>query len=242
MCLIKKKNSYQLDKSKLPYHIAFIIDGNGRWAKERGLPRSMGHKQGVVAVKQTIQDCYDIGIKQVSFFCFSTENWNRPKDEIDTLFQLLRDYINEDLLPYKQRGIKFVVSGDISRLPQDLQNAINKAVNDTESCSQMIVNMCINYGGRLDILRAVNNLLKQGKKQVNYKEFEQELYSKDLKEVDLVVRTSGEQRISNFMLYQMAYAELCFVKTYWPSFDKKELHKVLLDYASRNRRFGAIKE
>ena len=242
MCLFRKKKNYEIDKNKLPYHIAFIIDGNGRWAKQRGLPRSMGHKQGVVAVKDTIQNCYDLGIKQVSFFCFSTENWNRPKDEIDTLFQLLRDYISEDLLPYKQKGIKFIVSGDITKLPQDLQNAIENAVNETQSCDNMIVNMCINYGGRLDILRAVNNLLKQGKTEVTYKDFEQELYSKDLKEIDLVVRTSGEQRISNFMLYQMAYSELCFVKTYWPSFDKNELHKVLIDFASRNRRFGAIKE
>ncbi len=237
-----KKRTAGVDLNKLPNHIAFIIDGNGRWAKKRGLPRTAGHRQGVFAVKDTIQNCYNYGIKQVSFFCFSTENWNRPQDEIDALFGMLRDFIHDDIVPYKEQGIRFLISGDITKLPQDLQQAIQNAVNETQDCNKMLVNLCINYGGRLDILRAVNSLLKQGKTEVNYLDFEKELYTKNLSELDLVVRTSGEQRISNFMLYQMAYAELYFTKTYWPDFDKKALDEALLDFQSRNRRFGAIKE
>lgn len=237
-----RKKSIQVDVNKMPFHVGFIIDGNGRWAKKRGLPRTAGHKKGVLAVKDTIQNCYDYGIKQVSFFCFSTENWNRPKDEIDALFGMLRDFIHDDIKPYKNLGIRFIVSGDILKLPLDLQQTITNAVNDTKDCTTMIVNLCINYGGRYEILRAVNSLLKQGKTEVNFKDFEQELFSSELKDLDLVVRTSGEQRISNFMLYQMAYAELYFTKTYWPDFDKKALTEALIDFQSRNRRFGAIKE
>ena len=241
MGLFKKKKQ-QVDLTKLPYHIAFIIDGNGRWAKLRGLPRTAGHRQGVVAVKNTINNCYDLGIKEVSFFCFSTENWNRPKDEIDALFGMLRDFINDDIMPYKEKGIKFIVSGDVSRLPADLVSAIENAVEKTKECQKMLVNLCINYGGRFDILRAVNTLLNEKKESVTYKEFENALYTHEMHELDLVVRTSGEQRISNFMLYQMAYAELYFTKTYWPDFDKKALSEALIDFQSRNRRFGAIKE
>ena len=240
MGLFKKKQ--QVDLTKLPYHIAFIIDGNGRWAKLRGLPRTAGHRQGVVAVKNTINNCYDLGIEEVSFFCFSTENWNRPKDEIDALFGMLRDFINDDVMPYKEKGIKFIVSGDISKLPADLVTAIENAVEKTKECQKMLVNLCINYGGRFDILRAVNTLLGEKKESVTYKEFENVLYTHEMHELDLVVRTSGEQRISNFMLYQMAYAELYFTKTYWPDFDKKALNEALIDFQSRNRRFGAIKE
>lgn len=236
-----KKKAKNVDLNKLPNHIAFIIDGNGRWAKKRGLTRTAGHRQGVVAVKETIKNCYNYGIKQASFFCFSTENWNRPQDEIDTLFGMLRDFINEDIEPYKKDGIRFLVSGDISKLPQDLFEAILNAVEQTKNCTKMYVNFCINYGGRDDILRAVNSLLNKGKTSVNYIEFQNELYTKDLAELDLVVRTSGEKRISNFMLYQMAYAELYFTQTYWPDFDKNELDQALVDFQSRNRRFGAIK-
>lgn len=241
MSLFKKKAKV-VDIEKLPRHVGFIIDGNGRWAKKRGLARTMGHRQGVIAVKDTVQNCLEFGIKQISFFCFSTENWNRPKDEIDALFGMLRDFIHDDVEPYKNKGIRFLISGDISRLPQDLQQAIVNAVEQTKHCTTMLVNLCINYGGRDDILRAVNKLLAQQKKMVSYKEFESELSSSELFDLDLVVRTSGEQRISNFMLYQMAYAELYFTKTYWPDFDKNALVDALIDFQSRNRRFGAIKE
>ena len=235
------KKKVQLDLSKMPRHVAFIIDGNGRWAKKRGLPRTAGHRQGVVAVKNTINNCYDLGIKEVSFFCFSTENWNRPKDEIDALFNMLRDFVKEDLIPYKEKSIRIISSGDISKLPLDLQNSLQDAIKDTENCNKMIVNLCINYGGRDDILHAVNLIIENGEKNITHKKFEKYLYSNLLHELDLVIRTSGEQRISNFMLYQMAYAELYFTKTYWPDFDKKQLHLALQNFQSRSRRFGSIK-
>ena len=242
MGLFSKKKKTNLDLAKMPVHMAFIIDGNGRWAKKRGLPRTVGHKQGVVAVKNTIDNCYNLGIKEISFFCFSTENWNRPKEEIDALFDMLRKFTSDDLLPYKEKGVKIVHSGDISRLPQDLQQTLLDAVKQTENNNKMIVNLCINYGGRDDILHAVNLALKSGKTSISQAEFEQNLYSHNLHDLDLVVRTSGEQRISNFMLYQMAYAELYFTPTYWPDFDKKALEDALINFQSRSRRFGAIKE
>ncbi|MBQ0017101.1 MAG: di-trans,poly-cis-decaprenylcistransferase [Clostridiales bacterium] len=240
MSIFNRNKKQKLNLDNLPNHIGFIIDGNGRWAKKRGLPRTLGHREGVVRVKETVNNCFELGIKEVSFFCFSTENWNRPKDEVDALFNMLRDFIHEDIEPYKNKGIKFVVSGDILKLPQDLQDAIVKAVNDTKSCKNMVVNLCINYGGRTDILRVVNSLIKENKNEVSLQDFEEELYSNNFHELDFVVRTSGEQRISNFMLYQMAYAELYFTKTYWPDFDRKELELALIDYQSRNRRFGKI--
>ena len=236
-----KRKQKTINLANLPYHTAFIIDGNGRWAKRRGLPRTLGHKQGVVTVKDTIKNCYDLGLKQISFFCFSTENWNRPQDEINALFNMLNDFLVEDLLPYKQKGIKFVVSGDISKLPNNLQNGIFKAVNDTKSCNKMIVNLCINYGGQNEVLQVVNTLIKQQKTTITKQDFETELYKENLKPIDLVVRTSGEERISNFMLWQLAYAELYFTKTFWPDFNKTELEKAIIDFQGRNRRFGAIK-
>ena len=236
-----KRKQKTINLSNLPYHTAFIIDGNGRWAKRRGLPRTLGHKQGVVTVKDTIKNCYDLGLKQISFFCFSTENWNRPQDEINALFNMLNDFFVEDLLPYKQKGIKFLVSGDITRLPDNLQNGIKNAVNDTKSCDKMIVNLCINYGGQNEVLQVVNKLIQQQKTTITKHDFEAELYKENLKPIDLVVRTSGETRISNFMLWQLAYAELYFTKTFWPDFNKTELEKAIIDFQGRNRRFGAIK-
>lgn len=236
-----KRKQKQIDLSNLPNHTAFIIDGNGRWAKKRGLPRTLGHKQGVKAVKQTIQNCYDLGIKIISFFCFSTENWNRPKDEIDALFDMLNDFLVEDISIYKNKGIKFIVSGDITKLPINLQNGIINAINETQSCNKMLVNLCINYGGQSEILQVVNTLIKQGKSTITKQDFECELFKNNLAPIDLVVRTSGEERISNFMLWQLAYAELYFTKTYWPDFNSAELEKAIVNFQSRTRRFGAIK-
>lgn len=240
MGLFSRKKSVSFNK--LPIHIGFIIDGNGRWAQKRGLSRTFGHKQGIVAVKNTIQNCYDFGIKEISFFCFSTENWNRPQDEVDALFGMFHNFVQDDLDDYNQKGIKIMHSGDKSRLPQDLQDAIVSAENKTKNNTKMIVNICLNYGGRDDILHAVNSLIKNNQKHVTQQQFEKQLYSSPLHNLDLVVRTSGEQRISNFMLYQMAYAELYFTKTYWPDFDKKQLIHALTDFQSRTRRFGAIKK
>ena len=241
MGIFNKKNK-TLNIEKLPYHIAIIIDGNGRWAKHYGLPRTFGHKKGVERVKETIFNACDLHIKELSFFCFSTENWNRPKDEVDAIFNMLRDFVENDLQQFIERDIRFIVSGDVTPLPKDLQGSIQKAVEQTKNNKAMLVNLCINYGGRSEVIYAVNNLLKNGKTEITFQDFENELYSSEMHDIDLLIRTSGEQRISNFMLYRLAYAELYFTKTYWPDFNKKELIKALIDFQSRNRRFGEIKE
>ena len=232
----------QLDFAKLPNHIAFIIDGNGRWAKKRGLPRSFGHKAGIVTCKSTIVECLNLGIKYVSIYGFSTENWNRPKDEIETLFNLFREFIKNDLHEVLKEDVKFIVSGDYKAFPNDLVETIEECLNKTKNNSKMILNLCINYGGRPEIVRAVNNIIKDGIKSVDENIISNYLYTSSIPDPDFIVRTSGENRISNFMLWQASYAEFYFPKTYWPDFHKKELYKALKVYSKRNRRFGAIKE
>ena len=241
MGLFRRKN-VKLNVEKLPYHIAFIIDGNGRWAKEKGMPRTYGHKVGVEAVKNTVNNCLEIGIKQLSFYCFSTENWNRPKDEIDAIFDLMKDYLEKFTDEYVNKGIKLYVSGDITKLPKDLQEKIVNIVDKTKDNNTMMVNICLNYGGRAEIVRAVNTIINEKIENVTEESFKNYLYTKDFKDPDLIVRTSGENRISNFMLYQLAYSEFYFPKTYWPDFDKKELIKALNNYSKRTRKFGSIKQ
>lgn len=232
----------KIDYQNLPYSVAFIIDGNGRWAKKRGMPRLFGHRAGIKAVEKTIDNAEKMGLKQVSFFCFSTENWNRPKDEVDGLFKLFRDFLKTHAKQYKQRDIRFVFCGSRDKIEQDILDMIDNLQKETKDCKKMTVCLCINYGGRFDIVQAVNKLLLEGKKSVTEAEFSKYLLTGELKNPDLIVRTSGEIRISNFMLYQMAYSEFYFTKTYWPDFDQKELEKAIIEFQGRNRRFGSIKE
>lgn len=232
----------KLEKQKFPQHIAFIIDGNGRWAKKRGLPRSMGHRAGIITCKEIFNECYDLGIKYVSVYGFSTENWNRPKDEVETLFELFRDFIKKDMAQLFENDVKFMVSGDYKAFPDDLVDAIEDAIEKTKNNSGMIVNLCINYGSRSEIIRAINNIIKDGIKIVDAQTISNYLYTASIPDPDFIVRTSGENRLSNFMLWQASYSEFYFPKTYWPDFHKKELYKALINYAKRNRRFGAIKE
>ena len=240
MGLFSKKT--KIDTKNLPNCMAFIIDGNGRWAKHRGMPRMLGHRAGIDAVKNTIDNAEKLGLKEIMFFCFSTENWNRPKKEVDGLFDLFREFIKKDAREYEKRGFMFKLIGDRSRIPADIVESVEEIEQNTKDFDKMKVGLCINYGGKFDIVNAVNQILKSGKNQITETEFEEYLLTKDFKNPDLIVRTSGEQRLSNFLLYQMAYSELYFTKTYWPDFDKNELDKAILDYQKRNRRFGAIKE
>lgn len=228
--------------SVIPTHVAFILDGNGRWAQRRGLNRTAGHKAGIVACKATVKNCFDLGIKIVSFYAFSTENWNRPKEEIDTIFSLVRDFVNTDLKEIESYDAKLVVSGDYSKFPADLIKALEDCLERTKNGKTFILNMCINYGGRAEIVRAVDNIIKSKINAVSEDNFSNYLYTADLPDPDLIVRTSGEQRISNYMLWQCAYSEFYFPKVYWPDFDKKELLKALTEFGKRNRRFGRIKE
>ena len=238
MKLFSKKKL--VDKNNLPKSVAFIIDGNGRWAKKRGMPRIFGHRAGIKAVENTIKNAKDMGLKQLIFFCFSTENWNRPKSEVDGLFDLFREHLKTN--DYKSRNIKFIFCGKRDGIPKDVLEMVDDLQEKTKNCIEMTVCLCINYGGRYDIIQAVNKALKNGKQNITEQEFEKYLLTNQIENPDLIVRTSGEIRISNFLLYQMAYSELYFTKTFWPDFDKNELDKAIIEYQNRNRRFGSIKE
>ena len=224
----------------LPKHVAFIMDGNGRWAKKRLMPRSYGHKMAVENVTEVVEYCFSKGIKYISLFAFSTENWNRSKEEIDALFDLLRKYFTVKIKQLLKEGVRLTVMGDLSRLPEDVREDLEAAIAQTQQNDKFILNVGINYGGRDEILRACNKLLAQGKNAVTEADFRSALYTADIPDPDLVVRTSGEVRISNFMIYQMAYSELYFPKTLWPDFHKKDVDRCLKVYAKRNRRFGGV--
>ena len=219
---------------KIPNHVAIILDGNGRWATRRGLPRTIGHKAGIEAVKRTVDGASELGIKVLSFFAFSTENWKRDKSEID------RNYLKENEEEYLSKNLKLVTMGDISKLPEDIYKKFEELKEKTKSNTGMIVNIGLNYGGRDELVRAYNALLKQGKEVTSEEEIKKYLYTSSLPDPDFIIRTSGEQRLSNFMLYQCAYSELYFPKVLWPDFNKKYLIKALKNYSKRDRRFGGI--
>lgn len=237
----KKAKQKEIDKERLPTHIAFIMDGNGRYAISRGMPRTFGHKQGLEALKRIIEEAYNLGINVLSFFMFSTENWKRPKEEIDYIFSLANEFKKETKEKYIEKGIKVVTMGDLTRLPVDLQESLAELVNDTKDNDKMIVNLGLNYGGRDEIIRACNQIIADGINAVDKETFKSYLYTKDLPDPDIVVRTSGEMRVSNFMLYQFAYSEFIFPKKHWPEFGKKDLEDIIIEYQSRDRRFGGLK-
>lgn len=236
----KIKLNKRLDLGRLPTHIAIIMDGNGRWATKRGLPRNMGHKAGCENLKKIVEFIYELGIKYATFFTFSTENWKRPQEEIDGIFNVVRDYLDEDGNEFVEKGAKIVVSGDYKKLPQDLVETIDRIVEKTKNCDKFVLNLAINYGGRDEILMGVNKAIQAGKELQNQQDFAKLLYNSDIPDPDFVIRTSGEMRVSNFMLWQMAYSEFYFTKVYWPSFTEKDLQKALIDYQQRKRRFGAV--
>ena len=226
---------------KLPKHIGFIMDGNGRWAKLKGKPRTFGHSKGSQTIRKVVEKCFNLGIENVSLYAFSTENWNRPKEEVDKIFSLLAKFLNKyskELIKHKAR---LLVSGDITALPQDLIEPIEKVIDLTKDFTERTLNIAINYGSRTEIIQAINQILKEGVTEIDEKSFSKYLYTKDLPDVDLVVRTSGESRLSNFLLYQCAYAELYFTDVLWPDFDGDELVKAIEWFNGRERRYGKIK-
>lgn len=233
--------SNEVNSTIIPTHLAFILDGNGRWAKLRGKPRSEGHKQGVKAVQKTVDNAKKLGVKICSFFVFSTENWKRPQPEIDAIFKLLRDFIKNDTKKYEKSNIRLTYMGDLTKLPPDITSEILSACERTKANTGFIVNICINYGGRADIVNAVNKLLKEKKESVTEEEFAKYLYSAELPDPDMIVRTSGELRLSNYMLYQGAYSEFYFSNILWPDFNMEHLKDVIQAYQNRDRRFGNVK-
>lgn len=222
---------------KLPTHIAFIMDGNGRWATSRLLPRSVGHQKGLKKAEEIIQYTLQCGIPYISLYVFSTENWKRPDNEIQSLFQLAEKYLDK-FEKFCQQGIRVVFSGERAKLPQQLVDKMDKVKLATQNNNRLTVNLCINYGARNEIVRAVNKLIAN-----NLAVTEQSLLdavTNGLPPADMIVRTGGQMRLSNFMLYESAYAELFFLDIYWPSFSTKQYQKVLQQYSNRTRNFGGL--
>ena len=234
-----------LDHDKVPGHLAIIMDGNGRWAAERGLPRQEGHRQGVETVRETVKSCSDLGIKILTLFAFSTENWKRPAREVNYLMSLPEHYFKTELPELMRNNVQVRMLGDKAGLPRKVQKAVAEGSEKTASNSGMILNFALNYGSRAEILLAVNRLISEvaaggNHRPVDEKRFSSYLYTADIPDPDLLVRTSGEMRISNFLLWQLAYSELWFTDVYWPEFSKILLLEAILDFQNRKRRFGKL--
>lgn len=233
--MLKKKNVPQT----LPTHIAFIMDGNRRWAVKHGLDRMVGHKQGGVAFSKLVDALLKFPqIKYASFFAFSTENWNRDKKEIDYIFEVVYNFVKDFEDDFLSKNLQFRYMGNLDKFPQKLKDIVIEVAEKSKNNTGLVVNVALNYGGRDDIVHATNRLIEQGVKQVTVENLSENLYSAPLPDVDLLVRTSGEKRVSNFMLFQMAYSEFYFTKTYWPDFNERQLLKALKEFSKRNRRFG----
>ncbi|BAG08145.1 MAG: isoprenyl transferase [Finegoldia magna] len=229
-----------LDQDRLPKHIAIIMDGNGRWATNRNKPRVFGHNEGMKRVVDVVENSLNIGIKYLSLYAFSTENWKRPQKEIDFLMQILIKYIDDQLNKLVTQGVKINILGDISVLPKKVIQKIEYALDSTKDNNKLILNIAINYGSRQEILLAVNNAIENGQ-ILTENEFSNLLYTRNQPDVDLLIRPGGEKRLSNFLLYQMSYAELYFSDTYWPDFKLDSLVDAIYWYQNRNRRFGGLK-
>lgn len=226
--------------NSLPLHIAIIMDGNGRWAAARGLPRSAGHREGAQAVHRTLEAARDMGIKYLTLYAFSTENWTRPKEEINTLMQLLERTLDEYQKSAQKADYRVLVSGERERLPAGILAKMDELVRSTESNKGLTVHLALNYGARQEIVHAVNQILKEGLAEVTPQDISRRLYQPEIPEPDLIIRTSGEQRLSNFLLWQAAYSEFYFTSVLWPDFNKEELQKAVDAYRARKRRFGGI--
>lgn len=229
-----------------PHHVAIIMDGNGRWAKARGLPRVAGHRRGADAVRRVIRGAAELGVPVLTLFAFSTENWARPADEVSDLMGLLRRYLRNELEELHRNGARLRVIGDRDRLARDIVRDISDAELRTRNNARIDVNICINYGSRDEIVRATRNLARKvaagelAAEAIDDKHFEGELLTAGLPDPDLLIRTSGEQRISNFLLWQCAYAELIFVDTLWPDFGKEHLERAIAEFRRRERRYGGV--
>jgi undecaprenyl diphosphate synthase len=223
----------------IPKHIAMIMDGNGRWAKERGLNRTAGHEEGAKTVRKITQYCSNIGVKYLTLYAFSTENWERPKLEVEFLMKLLERYLKNELNVYLENNIRFKAIGDLTRFSKSLQKTINETEEKTSNCSGLTQVLALNYGSKNEIVRAVKKLNEQNL-EVSEENIESCLDTAGFGDVDLLIRTSGEVRLSNYLLWQNAYAEMFFTQTYWPDFNETELDDILSDFSKRERRFGGI--
>ena len=221
-------------------HIAFIMDGNGRWAEQRGKSRSFGHTRGAKALEDIVSFAFSLDVAVLSFYAFSTENWSRPKEEVDKILSLLFNSLVKNTEKLVKKGIRLVISGSLDCLNKTQRQKVEHAIDKTKGFDK-VLNICFNYGGRDEILQAVNKAIENKLERVDAKTFESLLYTNGLPPVDLVIRTSGEQRLSNFLLWQVAYAEIYFTPVLWPDFDKDCLLEAINWYNQRSRRFGGIK-
>ncbi|MDZ7950939.1 isoprenyl transferase [Nostoc sp. DedQUE09] len=243
----KSKLPTDLNPQKIPQHIAVIMDGNGRWATSRGLPRIAGHRQGAKTLKELLRCCKDWGIKALTAYAFSTENWQRPIEEVNFLMHLFERLLRRELAQMHQEGVRISFIGDLSALPESLQTEMERSMTETLNNQAIHFTVAVNYGSRNEITRVcrqVAQLVEQGElsaQEVNESLVEQHLYTADTLEPDLLIRTSGEMRLSNFLLWQMAYTEMYFTNILWPDFNKEAFHQALLSYQNRDRRFGQVK-
>ena len=238
----------ELDQQKIPRHIAVIMDGNGRWAQNRSLPRIMGHREGAVSVHEIVRACREIGVKVLTLYAFSTENWNRPKLEVQALMSLLKKYLREELPNLKKNGISLRAIGEKDLLPDEVASVLDDVITQTSGNTDMIMNLALSYGSRNEITRAVKQITESVLKEelsvrdITEEEINSRLDTADQPPPDLLVRTGGEKRLSNFLLWQASYAELYFTDIYWPEFRKKQLTEAIAEFQLRQRRFGKTGE
>jgi undecaprenyl diphosphate synthase len=241
-------HSKKIDYEKLPAHIAIVMDGNGRWAQQRSLPRLAGHNAGMKTLKNIVKASSQIGIKYLTVYAFSTENWKRPEEEVRGIFKLLILYIEKELKELHSNNVKVMIIGDYRKLPEDAITKLETSLETTKNNTGLQFNIALNYGSRAEIIKSVielSQLAVQGElkpENINDEVFSAHLYTKGIPDPDLVIRTSGEIRLSNFLLWQTAYSEFWFTDLFWPDFGRKDLETAILDYQSRKRRYGGVKE
>ncbi len=238
----------EIDKTNLPKHLAIIMDGNGRWAKNQGLLRTLGHESGTKSVKEIIKSSAKLGIENLTLYAFSTENWNRPKVEVDTLMKILIRSLKKELKTLQDNNIRLNTIGNLEKLPKTAQNELLGVIEKTKTNSRMVLTLALSYGSREEIVNAVRNISNKVKNNIISLDsiddsiINEHLYTRNLPEVDLLIRTSGEHRISNFLLWQIAYAELYFTDVLWPDFKEQDLYEAIISYQKRERRFGKTSE
>lgn len=236
----------EIDEKNIPQHVAIIMDGNGRWAKKRNMPRTMGHKAGVETIRRIVKEADRLGIKFITLYAFSTENWKRPEEEVNGLMNILVIYINSQLKRILENNIVFRVIGDYSKLPDSIVKLLEDSINKSKNNNGMVLNIALNYGGRAEIIASIKKLYDDILKEkfsidnLNEESFKKYLYTKENSDVDLMIRTGNEKRISNFLIYQLAYSEFYFTDILWPEFYADNLYDAIYDFQNRNRRFGGI--
>jgi undecaprenyl diphosphate synthase len=244
MFFLKKRNHQEASDLKIPQHIAIIMDGNARWAKSKNLPLQVGHKIGSENVRKICEACIEIGVKNLTLYAFSSENWNRPADEVNYLMKLLDEYLEKETKPLAEKGVKILISGNLKKLPESTKSKIDRIQEETKNNQSLTLNVAFSYGSRQEIVDAARKIAlevsmnKLSLEQITEESFSQNLYHPEIPDPDLLIRTAGDLRLSNFLLWQAAYAELYFVETYWPNFNKENLLQAILEFNKRERRYG----